>query len=88
MPPWVAALRCLRHDPGSVGCGFVYSVFGVGSQLYPFVVWGVLTWRVWAPAPGAGTPVSRSAPCPCGSGLKYKRCCGATERVSNEASRG
>ena len=23
------------------------------------------------------TPIARSAPCPCGSGLKFKRCCGA-----------
>jgi SEC-C motif/Homeodomain-like domain len=23
------------------------------------------------------TPIARNAPCPCGSGLKYKRCCGA-----------
>lgn len=23
----------------------------------------------------AGTAVGRNAPCPCGSGLKYKRCC-------------
>jgi hypothetical protein len=28
-----------------------------------------------APLPSAG-PVPRSAPCPCGSGAKYKRCCG------------
>lgn len=25
----------------------------------------------------AASPVERNAPCPCGSGLKYKRCCGA-----------
>ena len=33
------------------------------------------------PSVSEGTPASwptaRSAPCPCGSGLKYKRCCGA-----------
>lgn len=31
-----------------------------------------------APAgvPAAAPPISRSAPCPCGSGQKYKRCCG------------
>ncbi|MCW5982393.1 MAG: SEC-C domain-containing protein [Bryobacteraceae bacterium] len=29
-----------------------------------------------APTPPAPTP--RNAPCPCGSGLKYKRCCGRT----------
>jgi preprotein translocase subunit SecA len=27
--------------------------------------------------PGAGTKVGRNDPCPCGSGKKYKRCCGA-----------
>jgi uncharacterized protein YecA (UPF0149 family) len=32
--------------------------------------------RVVAPAEEAARP-SRNAPCPCGSGLKYKRCCGA-----------
>jgi hypothetical protein len=25
----------------------------------------------------ATTPIARCGPCPCGSGLKYKRCCGA-----------
>ena len=25
----------------------------------------------------ANAPIARSAPCPCGSGVKYKRCCGA-----------
>jgi hypothetical protein len=28
-----------------------------------------------APERTAGQPVSRNAPCPCGSGKKYKRCC-------------
>lgn len=28
-----------------------------------------------APERSAGPPVSRNAPCPCGSGKKYKRCC-------------
>ena len=34
-------------------------------------------WDPTAPAPVASTPrrVARNAPCPCGSGLKYKRCC-------------
>ena len=25
----------------------------------------------------ANAPIARSAPCPCGSGIKFKRCCGA-----------
>ena len=28
-----------------------------------------------APDRREGKPVSRNAPCPCGSGKKYKRCC-------------
>ena len=31
-----------------------------------------------APEPTRTTKVGRNAPCPCGSGKKYKRCCGAT----------
>jgi len=74
--PWVAALRCLRHHPDSLTCLFSYSVFGAGSQTYAFVVWGALTWRLWLPSGDPGAPTSRNARCPCGSGLKYKRCCG------------
>ncbi len=29
-----------------------------------------------SPPPDPTTPVARNAPCPCGSGKKYKRCCG------------
>jgi uncharacterized protein len=30
-----------------------------------------------APAPARAQKVGRNEPCPCGSGKKYKRCCGA-----------
>jgi hypothetical protein len=30
------------------------------------------------PGPAASQPIPRNAPCPCHSGLKYKRCCGTT----------
>lgn len=30
-----------------------------------------------APRQATAPPVGRNAPCPCGSGKKYKRCCGA-----------
>jgi hypothetical protein len=33
--------------------------------------------RDGTPAPSASPKVGRNAPCPCGSGKKYKRCCGA-----------
>lgn len=32
------------------------------------------------PALTVSAPISRNAPCPCGSGLKYKHCCGAYSR--------
>ncbi len=32
--------------------------------------------QVTAAAPHAAEPAGRNAPCPCGSGLKYKKCCG------------
>jgi hypothetical protein len=32
---------------------------------------------VSAGASPSATPAARNAPCPCGSGLKHKRCCGA-----------
>jgi predicted Zn-dependent protease len=31
----------------------------------------------WSPVVRAGPKVGRNEPCPCGSGRKYKRCCGA-----------
>ncbi len=34
-----------------------------------------ITEAIYAPLPPA-TPIPRGAPCPCGSGAKYKRCCG------------
>jgi hypothetical protein len=41
--------------------------------------------RKFGPVPG----VSRNSPCPCGSGLKYKRCClrGDSQDASNSALR-
>jgi uncharacterized protein len=37
-------------------------------------------WRIGAaapPQPVRSSKVGRNAPCPCGSGRKYKKCCGA-----------
>jgi len=28
--------------------------------------------------------IGRNDPCPCGSGLKYKKCCGAPEKLKRE----
>jgi hypothetical protein len=55
-------------------------------QLLPFLLWmGLVHFR---PAPEekkhviAVAPVGRNEPCPCGSGRKYKRCCGAATAQS------
>ena len=42
----------------------------------------LLTWRKGRPAPAAPEvpQVGRNEPCPCGSGRKYKKCCGAVTR--------
>jgi uncharacterized protein len=36
-----------------------------------------------APASGRRSKIGRNDPCPCGSGLKYKRCCGAAQASPN-----
>ncbi len=35
-----------------------------------------------ASTPNAASPISRNQPCPCGSGKRYKHCCGANAPVS------
>ena len=72
------------------GLGFVeprlLRALGVATQVYanmlcialPFLLYApVVLWRR-RPALRAppGLAPSRNAPCPCGSGLKFKRCCG------------
>lgn len=41
-----------------------------------------------AQAPGQGTRPSRNAPCPCGSGRKYKKCCQPREEQQGAARSG
>jgi hypothetical protein len=38
--------------------------------------------------PAAASDTARNAPCPCGSGLKYKRCCGSPESALIASLRG
>jgi hypothetical protein len=35
------------------------------------------------PTAGRRSKIGRNDPCPCGSGLKYKRCCGANQAAPN-----
>lgn len=52
-----------------------------GGTLLGVVQWALLTWTFWLPrgAPRAvpAGAVPRNAPCPCGSGAKFKHCCGS-----------
>jgi len=55
-------------------------------QLLPFVLWiGLVHFRQPAavePIPASVRTVGRNDPCPCGSGKKYKRCCGMATAFS------
>lgn len=59
-------------------------LFGpIGEGLFPLAIALGLGWRAWAETLGLrlgikapSKAVRRNAPCPCGSGAKYKRCCG------------
>jgi hypothetical protein len=49
-----------------------------GRGFFALLIYLGLVALTWGPAgTGAAPPAGRNAPCPCGSGLKYKRCCGA-----------
>jgi len=55
---------------------YFFEITGRGFfALFVYLGLVALTWRPRGPATAA--PAGRKAPCPCGSGLKYKRCCGA-----------
>ena len=69
-PPWEKSLISVLHK--------FFLIFRV--QATPFILWGALCFQDLFPAAkkAAVENVARNAPCPCGSGKKYKRCCGAT----------
>ena len=57
----------------------------LGEGLFPLLLAALFTWRSWASAlqirdirisEPANALAIRNAPCPCGSGKKYKHCCG------------
>jgi hypothetical protein len=60
-----------------------YTFFEVmGRGFFTLLIYLALIALEWRPAESlpvveAGRPAGRNDPCPCGSGLKYKRCCGA-----------
>lgn len=73
----------LVNDPNSFVFRSLPKVLRLSSQGIAVSLWGLLTWRYWLPrVDAAGSQpepsVPRGGPCPCGSGLRFKRCCGKT----------
>lgn len=61
---------------------------GVGWQFFPFLIWAILCYKTFFFKEEALTSkvkerIDRNAPCPCGSGRKYKRCCGKVQATSS-----
>ncbi len=81
---WTAALI------GLVGSGkftsqecvglFIVWVIMVGITVYQLVLYVRLPDRARKQDPSRLTVPALNAPCPCGSGKKYKRCCGSAQR--------
>ena len=73
---------------GAYGLNWLAVLLGpVGEALFPLLIAALLTGRAWKEALGLRfstqvipTSFGRNAPCPCGSGKKYKHCCGGTGR--------
>jgi hypothetical protein len=54
-------------------------LISIGNQLFPVAAWAAALAFVWRHRRARGAAVraiGRNDPCPCGSGRKYKRCCG------------
>jgi hypothetical protein len=64
-----------------------------GKSFFPVFIWVLFTFRYMLGhidrprVPGAAGSASRNAPCPCGSGIKYKKCCGETSGNRGTVSR-
>ena len=58
---------------------WLYYFFEItGRGFFALLIYLGLVALTWRPAgTAAAPPAGRNALCPCGSGLKYKRCCGA-----------
>ena len=54
------------------------AVLTVAADLIPQSVHAIdAFWKARRHSPRRATKTGRNDPCPCGSGRKYKRCCGA-----------
>jgi hypothetical protein len=80
--------KVIYHNPSE----FFYDPLRVFEFLSPAVsvlLWGLLTFKYWLPLPKtvmnpdlkpAKAKLRPNDPCPCGSGKKYKHCCGRQSR--------
>jgi uncharacterized protein len=66
--------KLISHLPSSVLA--IYKYWEPQRRKHPFGP-TVHTSPFGGPVSAIGTKVGRNAPCPCGSGKKYKKCCGA-----------
>jgi uncharacterized protein len=79
----MAALCLIAEDASDLSAEANEALTEEAPDIIPRVVEGLYAARLAAPggAPAAGGPrgakVGRNDPCPCGSGKKYKKCCGA-----------
>ena len=78
----VRVTLCLHYDRENLFCKSLLVLFATGGQVFGVALWALLTWRYWLPSSvtlpsgAASTTVARNILCPCGSGRRYKRCCG------------
>lgn len=72
-------VKALRQD---IGAEAIDELLNNAPDLVPSLVRALHRWRLESGVPRCaegplGGKVGRNVPCPCGSGRKYKRCCGA-----------
>ena len=84
--PLIGPIACLAGDPEEAGTETLLAaeiVADVVEQLPELVAGIAAFWRAGrgGPAPGRAGKTGRNDPCPCGSGKKFKQCCGAPGRV-------
>jgi len=78
------SLHFLLSSPGTLSAHSLQRMTGLVMEfqdILPVILWIVMGFRYfkgWLPVPHGIKGVGRNDPCPCGSGKKYKKCCGST----------
>ncbi len=71
----------IGNDEGDLPTDTVDTLTAEAAALIPAWVETLAAWRLdhheaTAASPVTRTKIGRNEPCPCGSGKKYKKCCG------------